>query len=366
MGRINCCAGRANLNTFFMPSQLTTKFTPFFRRKRTAGFTLVEMAVVVVIMAIALTMGLRLLQATQESAAWSETKIKQERIKVALISFLRTNGRLPCPNSVAPWDGAEDSPCLGNLGRGVVPWQILGLSIADVQDGWSNFFTYRVANQTPATSSNWTIKTGAGAFSIRELTLPQITFSLRERDAAGALGTAIAPNPVAMIVSHGKNGAGARTIRGTLNAAPIGVDELLNANAASTSFISRTPNDVAGSAGGVFDDLIAYVTPSDLLQPLINEGTLKACVSYCSGGSSTPVTTITSNATCSTTGVGICTCPSGAGVLGTPAQGTCNGNITKVSCDTCVATTTAPPAAPLMPCTTTAIIPVGANPAICP
>ena len=222
-----------------------------------------------------------------------------------------------------------------------------------------------MANQTPVTSSNWTVKTGVAPFSIRELTLPQITFSLRERDAAGALGTAIAPNPVAMIFSHGKNGAGARTIRGTLNAAPAGADELLNANAASTSFISRTPSDVAGSAGGVFDDLIAYVTPSDLLQPLINEGTLKACVSYCSGGSSTSVTTIKSNATCSTIGAGICSCPSGAGVLGTPAQGTCSGNISNVSCDTCVATTTVPPAIPVMPCTTTAPIPIGANPAIC-
>lgn len=57
-----------------MPSQLTTRFTRFFLRKRTRGFTLVEMAVVVVIMTIALTMGLRLLQATQESAAWSDTK----------------------------------------------------------------------------------------------------------------------------------------------------------------------------------------------------------------------------------------------------------------------------------------------------
>lgn len=248
----------------------------------------------------------------------------------------------------------------------MVPWQILGLSISDIQDGWSNFFTYRVANQTPATSSNSTIKTGAGAFSIRELTLPQVTFSLRERDATGALGTAIAPNPVAMIVSHGKNGAGARTLRGTLNAAPAGADELLNANATSTAFISRTPSEVAGSAGGVFDDLIAYVTPSDLLQPLIYEGTLKACVAYCSAGSSTPVSTITSNATCSTSGIGICNCPSGAGVLGTPAQGTCSGNITMVSCDLCVATSAAPPAAPVTPCTTTAIIPIGANPAVCP
>lgn len=57
-----------------------------------------------------------------------------------------------------PWDGAENTPCLVNAGRGIVPWQALGLSMGDVQDGWSNFFTYRVANRTPATSSNWTLR----------------------------------------------------------------------------------------------------------------------------------------------------------------------------------------------------------------
>lgn len=246
-----------------------------FTRGRSVGFTLVEMAVVVTLMAIFMTLGLRLLVATQESAAWSETKVKQERIKVALVSFLRTNGRLPCPNSVAPWDGAEDAPCLVNAGRGVVPWRALGLSVGDVQDGWSDFFSYRVANRTPASSSNWTLTAGATAFTVNELTVPLATFTLQERDAAGVLGAALVPNPVVMLISHGKNGLGARTLRGTVIAAPTGADELANANVGSTSFVSRTPNDVAASAGGIFDDVVAYMTPQDLLQPLVDDKTLK-------------------------------------------------------------------------------------------
>lgn len=248
-------------------------------RSVASGFTLVEMAVVVTLMAIAMTMGLRLLSATRESAAWSETKVRQERIKLALIAYLRTNGRLPCPNSVAPWDGAEDSPCLVNAGRGIVPWQALGLSIGDVQDGWQNFFTYRVANRTPATSSNWTLTAGATAFTLGELTAPLTTFTLQERDAAGVLAAAVAPNPVVMIVSHGKNGAGARTVRGTVLPAPTGVDELANAAIASTSFVSRAPNEVAASTGGLFDDVVAYLTPRDLLQPLVDDKTLKGSTS---------------------------------------------------------------------------------------
>ena len=78
------------------------------------------MAVVVVLMGIMMTLGLRMLQATQNNAAWSETKLKQERIKVALISFLRTNGRLPCPDSALPPTGVEPAACLVNAGRGVL------------------------------------------------------------------------------------------------------------------------------------------------------------------------------------------------------------------------------------------------------
>ena len=263
------------------PSQATTHTT----RQGMSGFTLVEMAVVVTLMAIFMTLGLRLLGARQESAAWSDTKVKQERVKVALISFLRTNGRLPCPDSALPPTGAEPAACLVNAGRGVLPWKVLGLSVGDVQDGWANFFTYRVANRTPVSASNWTIKAGlpaAAPFTIAELATPLTAFVLQERSDAGVLGAALTPHPVVVIISHGKNGAGARTVRGAaVIPLPTGADELANAGAASTSFVMRTPTDVAGATGGAFDDIVAYMTPKDLLQPLLDDKTLKgSTVSY--------------------------------------------------------------------------------------
>ena len=109
---------------------------------RAAGFTLVEMAVVVTLMAIVLTMGLRLLSATRDSAAWSETKVKQERIKGALLAYLRTNGRLPCPNSVAPWDGAEDTPLVAPVGPPFGPGKpiLLGPLPGDPSQTWTALF----------------------------------------------------------------------------------------------------------------------------------------------------------------------------------------------------------------------------------
>jgi prepilin-type N-terminal cleavage/methylation domain-containing protein len=248
-------------------------------RNHSSGFTLVEMAVVVVLMGIMMTLGLRMLQATQNNAAWSETKLKQERIKAALVSFLRTNGRLPCPDSALPPTGAEPANCLVNAGRGVLPWQALGLSVGDVQDGWSNLFTYRVANRTPVTSSNWTIKAGlpaAAPFTITELTTPLTALTVQARSDAGVLGPALVPSPVVVILSHGKNGSGARTVRGAaVLPAPVGADEVSNSAAASTTFITRTPTDVAAATGGAYDDLVAHMSPKDLLQPLLDDKTLK-------------------------------------------------------------------------------------------
>ena len=253
-----------------------TDTVSLLKRPQSAGFTLVEMAVVIIIMGIMLTLGLRLLQATQNNAAWSETKLKQERIKVALIGYLRTNGNLPCPDSALPPTGVAPGTCLVIAGRGVPPWQTLGLSVSDVQDGWSNFFTYRVANNTPPASRNWTTKLGATAFTITELTTPLTSLTVQVRSDTGVLGPPIVPNPVAVILSHGKNGFGARTIRGAAPLpAPVGADELSNAGAASTTFIVRTPTDVAAATGGAYDDVVAYMTPNDLLQPLIDDKTLK-------------------------------------------------------------------------------------------
>ncbi len=253
------------------------------RLRHSTGFTLVEMAVVVLLLGIVLTMGLRTLQATQENAAWSQTRLKQERIKVALIGFFRTNGRLPCPDSALPPTGAEPAVCLANAGWGVLPWQVLGLSVTDAQDGWANFFTYRVANATPVTSKNWTLKTGVTAFSLRELTAPLATFTFRERSDTGVLGAALLPNPVVVLISHGKNGAGARTLRGAaLLPAPVGADELANAQAASTSFVMRTPTTVTTAPGGAFDDVVTYMTPNQLFQPMLDDKTLiGVCSAYC-------------------------------------------------------------------------------------
>jgi hypothetical protein len=50
-------------------------------------------------------------------------------------------------------------------------------------------------------------------------------------------------------------------------------------------YIKRAVNfaeyDATNNPGGPYDDVVSYITPQDLLQPLISEKTLNACIAYC-------------------------------------------------------------------------------------
>ncbi len=270
------------------------------RRARLSGFTLIEMGVVIVLMGILMSLGLRTLRATQDSASLSETKSKQDRIKIALISFLRSNGRLPCPDVAAVPTGIEAAAGCGTAaqGYGVLPWASLGLAREAAVDGWSSFFTYRVATANPAgaapatplvprapnAAQNWTKKTVAG-FNIGSLTSPTsggfLSLQIDQRNTAGVM-TTVAYNAVAVVYSHGKTGGGAKTIAGTTIAAPTGADELVNNNPALSRFIVREFTENPGAAGGIYDDVVAFISPQDLLQPMLDDKTLKGvCSTYC-------------------------------------------------------------------------------------
>lgn len=286
--------------------------------KTQRGFTLVEMAVVLVLVGIVSSMGMKIVGATLENVAYSDTKTKAEKIKVALTGFLRTNGRLPCPDILTPPTGIEPAGCAtAASGYGVVPWLSIGLTKDTAMDGWNNFYTYRVANINfaPAnvsvtavprannTYQNWTIKSASG-FNILSINSPTTggytALQIDRRDLADAV-TPVAYNAVAVIYSHGKNGLSAITAKGTPNTASAAADEMVNSGAGATRFIIRDSVDSVQS--GAYDDFVAYMTPQDLLQPLVTEGTIRACTSYC------PTISCTNpNGTfgCTSNGIGFC------------------------------------------------------------
>lgn len=310
------------------------------------------MTVVMVLIGILMNLGLKMVTGTLENAAYSETRAKQERIKVAFLAYLRTNGKLPCPdnsgNAVVA-TGVAAATCNANPseGFGIVPWQSLGLPRESVLDGWGDYFTYRVANGVA--SKNWTAKIApATDVTINELKTPSNAITIQELDAAGTALTTTTNKAVLVIVSHGKNGFGAKTtkVAARIPTAEAGAGEVTNATSGSTTFVVRPVNDTAGAFNGSYDDLVTYMQPHDLLQPLLSEGTLRGCVAYCTSGF-TSVCEIAAK-TCECSGAGLPGVPGGANPCPLPEK-----------CGTCTTQPIAANCAPVGP------IPIGATPTNC-
>lgn len=267
-----------------------------------SGFTLAEIAIVLAIIGIAMTMGLKMLTATLENGATSETQAKQDRIKLALVSYLRNNGRLPCPDTVTPATGNEVVVPAGgscnltaDAGYGVLPWLTLQIPREAVLDGWGNFFSYRAANSFAPVARNWASRTVGTPFDINELTTPNVALIIQERAAPAAALTQITDRAVVVILSHGKNGLGALTTRGTARVLPptvaVALDENTNGTVGARTFVRRAFNESPQDAvplvpppvnpGGPFDDLVAYMTGQELLRSLTAEKTLYGCQHYC-------------------------------------------------------------------------------------
>ena len=274
--------------------------------KRQAGFTLIELAVVVLLIGLLATMGISSLKAQLASAAISATKKKQDTIKDALVAYLAKNKRLPCPAidekggldaTVRITTASPPNNCITKFG--IVPYTELGLPKSAALDGWENFFTYAVSPKWTATlnfngcpySDVGLNKTCIAANAFNVGNPGQIT--VNERITSASASTFIADpaatpptGAVVVLVSYGANGTGAYTTKGTQNAAPTpSTDENVNAIPPSSlplgavtvpSFFQRDYTDNASAPGGAFDDIVMWFSTSDLLNPLIKDRALQS------------------------------------------------------------------------------------------
>jgi prepilin-type N-terminal cleavage/methylation domain-containing protein len=241
-----------------------------------SGFTLTELAVVVAIVAIMIGGMLLPLSAQDDLQRVRETQRRLDEIRDALLGFAAANGRLPCPADAATpasdaAAGLEQTTgagaslvCSNALGVGVLPWATLGVSELDA---WGHRFTYRV---TPEFAH------GIGATS-GCATSPQAGFalcSIGDQEVLSSIGgSKLASNVPALVVSHGRNGAGAYTPLGTqIN---VGSDaseqenQLVNAGVSmsNATFISKERSDT-------FDDLVTWLSPNILYNRMIAAGRL--------------------------------------------------------------------------------------------
>lgn len=258
---------------------------------RQSGFTLAELAIVVVIIGLLLGGLLMPLSMQTELRRITETKRTMDDIREALIGFAIANGRLPCPADPTIADGTanagvERASCTTAATQvGALPW--VTLNVAET-DEWGRRFNYRVTQL-------FADGIGVGPWGCTpSITPTQASFALcsvgdmsinsRNPTNKGAYAMT-STNLPAVFYSAGKNGYGAYTTQGTLFAAvpAANVDETTNATTATTGFISRDKTDYASSCSDTsaspanmceFDDLVAWVPLTTLMNRMVAAGKL--------------------------------------------------------------------------------------------
>jgi len=278
------------------------------------GFTLIEMAIVLVIITI-LIGGLAMpLSAQIQARRIAETNKTLDEAKEAIIGYAMShtttttcvcrymgNGlfsstdcpsAVSCPTSIAPPPGVDTTatltiparhylPCPDKLddgnsattndgdgveetrvggvcpqSEGYLPWVTLGTGI---QDAWGNHLRYAVTD-TFSNSSGFS-NTDTGDLQICD------TSANAGASDCGASGNVAANVPV-VLLSHGPNGWGARNINGTTLANPSSNNEKENADTVpppDKEFVSRTPSDD-------FDDLVKWISADQLRGRICSAG----------------------------------------------------------------------------------------------
>jgi len=237
---------------------------------RSRGFTLIEMAIVLVIITI-LIGGLAMpLSAQIQARRIAETRQTLREAREALLGYAMThnatltpaNHYLPCPDTTG--DGHEDrvstTQCAAS--QGLLPWADLGTA---PQDAWGNRLRYAVVQSFVNEDS------GFSASSPRPPGPPTNGFDpIKICSTHTCPSPLVADNVVFVLVSHGPNGWGAQNVNGTTLAAPTGPDEAENLDT-NPIYVSRSPTG-PGTAGGEFDDLVVWVSYSTLIASVCPAG----------------------------------------------------------------------------------------------
>ncbi len=211
------------------------------------GFTLVELAIVLVIVGLLVSAFLTPLSAQLDQSRNATARRDLQEIKEALLGFVVVNSRLPCPDTDG--NGTEE-PCANTNATsstgGNLPWADLGLKSLDP---WGRTYQYRVNNAfTPAVPPYFNLTTsGLGAGVIQVCT--DNICAIRE-----------ASNVPVLIFSLGKNGS---------IIPPVSVDEQENADGDGT-FVNHDFSDGANT----FDDLVVWISGNVIMNRMVTVGKL--------------------------------------------------------------------------------------------
>jgi prepilin-type N-terminal cleavage/methylation domain-containing protein len=267
---------------------------PIASPQREGGFSLIEVAVALFIIAIFLGGILVPLTTQVAQRKTSDTQKALEDVKEALIGYAMAHGRLPCPASstsrgfesfVGPVVGA--SACTNSY-NGFVPAETLGLQATVVSaatlgrpptdppqsgyaiDAWGTPIRYAVT-----TSNNNAFTTFTPTMGMRYMTMPFLTPDLSVCAASPGSGvqttcnaaTVLVSSAPAVIYSLGPN---------AMTTGVAGVDEAANLNVDQV-FVYHVRSDVTDlsiNPNGQFDDIVTWLSANALYSRMVSAGQL--------------------------------------------------------------------------------------------
>lgn len=291
--------------------------THFFSRSRPGqalgngrqrGFSLVEIAIVLVIVGLALGAGIAMLSSKVAQARIDATKTNAETVHQALLAFVSQNYRLPCPAAPGLVQGAAGynveqvtgapgaQVCTNGNGlvnningatpagvsRGTVPCVTLGLPDAACLDGWSVRFTYFVQNSAARLTVD-TVSGMVGSMTVHKITPPAAATPVAGLAPTGnqinACSITAGDNScnlaaVAMVISHGANRGGGfvpTSAAALPTAGVVSAYELENTN----NNIQFIQNDYVETGVNSFDDVVVPIAPRDVITSLSQTGAVK-------------------------------------------------------------------------------------------
>lgn len=218
------------------------------------GFTLVELAIVLVVVGLLLTAFFTPLTAQLDLRNNAGTKAALSDIKEALYGYAVINNRLPCParaiaDPTDPNYGMEDITLCAQ--EGLLPWKTLGVRELDewgqhrtsATSPWIGYWRYRVDTNFSAVAS----------FNLNMMSSAPIFNGFLVRDSFGnplTPTTAGTERPIAIVYSTGKN---------------------LLANGQNASLDNTFQSDVATVA---FDDILIWLSRPSLLNKMVSASKL--------------------------------------------------------------------------------------------
>jgi prepilin-type N-terminal cleavage/methylation domain-containing protein len=259
--------------------------------RRSGGFSLIEMAVVLMILGLIVAGLMAPIDAQLEARDRRHTLDNMERALAALYGYAVMHGRLPCPDSSGDglpdpaFDPASAASAQCASAEGFLPWAELGVPPGDA---WGNRLRYRVRAPAYTWPDTDGLCNGNGGGELDLCTRGNLTLRGRGDNPAtagtreGKFDFVAASEIPAVIVSHGRNGFGATSVDGFERGAPSGGDEIENADNDDVFYTRSYTKGGAGCSDSTdensplceFDDLVLWVAPTVLIDRLVAGGRL--------------------------------------------------------------------------------------------